>query len=56
VATIINKLEVVLEQPVAKAGVPPPTPPKAPPLPLAPYDVEDILERQARTAIRLAAH
>ena len=54
-ATIINKLEVVLDQPAGKAAAPTATP-KPPAPPLAPHDVEDILERQARTAIRLAAH
>ena len=55
VATIINTLEVVLEkspaQPAAQAA-----PPKTPPAPLTPRDLEDVLERQMRMVVRLAAH
>jgi hypothetical protein len=52
-ATIINTLEVVLEQaPKAAPQAPPPKP--APPL--TPRDLEDVLERQARAVVRLAAH
>jgi hypothetical protein len=55
-ATIINTLEVVLEAPAAAKQPAPATPPKAPPAPLTPRDLEDILERQMRAVVRLAAH
>jgi hypothetical protein len=53
-ATIINTLEVVLDQPVASPAAPPP--PGKPAPPLAPGDIQDVIERQARNAVRLAAH
>ena len=56
-ATIINTLEVVLDQPAAgRAPAATAAPPKPPAPPLTPRDLEDILERQVRTAIRLVAH
>ena len=58
-ATIINTLEVVLDQPVKPAQLPPASgpPPQRPPSgPLTPRDVDDIFERQARMAMRVAAH
>jgi hypothetical protein len=54
VATIINTLEVVLEQPMAQQGAPA-APPK-PSAPLTPRDLEDVFERQRRSVVRLAAH
>jgi hypothetical protein len=54
-ATIINTLEVVLEQPLPQQGAPM-APPKPPSPPLTPRDLEDVLERQMRTVVRLAAH
>jgi hypothetical protein len=54
-ATIINTLEVVLEQPSPQQGAPA-APPKPPSPPLTPRDLEDVLERQMRTVVRLAAH
>ena len=54
-ATIINTLEVVLEP--AKPGLAPPGPAAGqPPVPLAPQDLHDILEREERIAMRLFAH
>jgi hypothetical protein len=56
-ATIINTLEVVLDQPAKAAPVPAGPPPQRPPSgPLTPLDVDDIFERQARVAMRVAAH
>ena len=57
-ATIINTLEVVLDQPVKPAQLPPsgPPPQRPPSGPLTPRDVDDIVERQARMAMRVAAH
>ena len=57
-ATIINTLEVVLDQPVKPAQplAPGPAPQRPPSGPLTPLDVDDILERQARLAMRVAAH
>ncbi len=55
-ATIINTLEVILDQPIKPAPASGPPQPKPPSGPLTPRDVDDILERQARTLIRLAAH
>ncbi len=54
-ATIINTLEVVIDQPGA-GPAPAPAAPARPQPPLTPRDLEDVLERQARVAIRLAAH
>jgi hypothetical protein len=55
-ATIINTLEVVLDQPVKPAAPSGPPQTKPPAGPLTPRDVDDIIERQARTIVRLAAH
>jgi hypothetical protein len=59
-ATIINSLEVIVDQPSAGGAAPgaPPRPqtPAPPAPPLRPRDLEDVLERQALTAARLAAH
>ena len=55
-ATIINTLEVVVDRPGAGAAPAPAAPPKPAAAPLTPRDLEDVLERQAWTAIRLAAH
>ncbi|HZT75356.1 MAG TPA: hypothetical protein VFA27_01765 [Vicinamibacterales bacterium] len=55
-ATIINTLEVVLEQPTASPAATAPAPPKPAPLPLTPRDLEDVIERQARAFMRVAAH
>jgi len=55
VAIIINTLEVVVEKPPAQPAAqtaPPPMPPAA----LTPRDLEDVLERQMRMVVRLAAH
>ncbi len=54
-ATIINTLEVVIDQPgagPAAAAAPAPRPQP----PLTPRDLEDVLERQLHAALRLAAH
>jgi len=56
-ATIINTLEVVIDQPAPGRAPAATTAPPAPPAPpLTPRDLDDILERQARTALRLIAH
>lgn len=57
-ATIINTLEVVLDQPTKATSPTPatPSPQRAPSGPLTPLDVDDIFERQARVALRVAAH
>jgi hypothetical protein len=57
-ATIINTLEVVLDQPTKAAPAPAagPLPQRPPSGPLTPLDVDDIFERQARLAMRVAAH
>lgn len=56
-ATIINTLEVVLDQPTKAAPAPANQPLQRPPSgPLTPLDVDDIFERQARVAMRVAAH
>jgi hypothetical protein len=56
-ATIINTLEVMLEQPIKpQQPTPTPTPLRPASGPLSPRDVDDIVERQARMAIRVAAH
>lgn len=52
-AIIVNTLEVVVDQPGTPGAATTPAPP-APPL--TPRDLEDVLERQARAAIRLMAH
>ena len=52
-ATIINTLEVVLDQPVSG---PAPAPPPKPAPQMSPRDLEDVIERQTRAATRLAAH
>jgi hypothetical protein len=56
VATIINTLEVVVDQPGVVRAPAAAAPPKPPAPPLTPRDLEDVVERQAWTAIRLAAH
>lgn len=55
-ATIINTLEVVIDRPGPGGAPAPAAPPKPPAPPLTPRDLEDVLERQERAAIRLAAH
>jgi hypothetical protein len=56
-ATIINTLEVMLDQPIKpQPPSPSPTPIRPPSGPLTARDVDDIVERQARMAIRVAAH
>ena len=55
-AIIINTLEVVVDQPGPGRTPPPVSPPKPPPAPLTPRDLEDVRERLAWTAQRLAAH
>ena len=57
-ATIINTLEVVLDQPTKATSPTPamPSPQRPPSGPLTPLDVDDIFERQARVALRVAAH
>jgi hypothetical protein len=55
-ATIINTLEVIVDQPGPGRTPAPVTPPKPPAPPLTPRDLEDVFERQARAAIRLVAH
>jgi len=55
VATIINTLEVLLEQPSAQQAAPA-APPKPPSAPLTPRDLEDVFERQRRAVVRLSAH
>jgi hypothetical protein len=53
-ATIINTMEVVLEQAPPKPA--PQTAPSGQTPPLTPRDLEDVLERQVRAVARLAAH
>jgi hypothetical protein len=54
-ATIINTLEVVIEQPKTPGPAELPLAPNAPPQ-FAPRDLSDILQRQSRQAARLRAH
>ncbi len=56
-ATIINALEVVLEQPQTQpsAADTSPPPPEEEPV-LRPVDLADIAERDMRNAARLTAH
>jgi hypothetical protein len=57
VATIINTLEVVVDQPSPGAAAAPPTsPPKPPAPPLTPRDLDDVFARQVRNLLRVAAH
>ena len=55
-ATIINPLEVILDQPVKPAQATPAAPQRPPSGPLTPLDIDDIVERQARIVMRVAAH
>lgn len=55
-ATIINTLEVIVDQPGPGRALPTTTPPKPPAPPLTPRDIEDVIERHARNVIRLMAH
>lgn len=53
---IINDFEVMMEPPPAPADSAPRTPAAAPPAPLAPQDMVDVIRHQGERQARIRAH